>query len=385
MIYLNQYIIMIMKVCERVRKYENSKTEFTLTVTEKSLKDIAAFVNTSGGTIYYGVDDSGKVVGLNDIDDQFTRLTNMIRDSISPDITLFMNAEIIEKNNAKLIRVEVSSGAGKPYYFKSRGIRPDGVYVRQGSSSVPASAERIKAMIVETDGTVYENLRSMEQELTFVVASGEFRNKNLEFGEAQQQTLGIRDRDGLYTNLGLLLSDQCPHIIKAAVFQGTDRTVFRTCSEFSDSLLKQMRDAFAYIEMHMPVLTKYDGLTRTDTPAVAIEAAREAVWNALIHRDYSMISPTLLSLYSDRIEIVSIGGLPAGISMDTVELGVSVCRNNKLANVFYRLGYVEAYGTGLMKIADSYKNSTVKHKLEVTEQAFKITLPFRPEVMNELK
>ena len=344
MIYLNQYIIMIMKVCERVRKYENSKTEFTLTVTEKSLKDIAAFVNTSGGTIYYGVDDSGKVVGLNDIDDQFTRLTNMIRDSISPDITLFMNAEIIEKNNAKLIRVEVSSGAGKPYYFKSRGIRPDGVYVRQGSSSVPASAERIKAMIVETDGTVYENLRSMEQELTFVVASGEFRNKNLEFGEAQQQTLGIRDRDGLYTNLGLLLSDQCPHIIKAAVFQGTDRTVFRTCSEFSDSLLKQMRDAFAYIEMHMPVLTKYDGLTRTDTPAVAIEAAREAVWNALIHRDYSMISPTLLSLYSDRIEIVSIGGLPAGISMDTVELGVSVCRNNKLANVFYRLGYVEAYG-----------------------------------------
>lgn len=97
LIYLNQYIIMIMKVCERVRKYENSKTEFTLTVTEKSLKDIAAFVNTSGGTIYYGVDDSGKVVGLNDIDDQFTRLTNMIRDSISPDITLFMNAEIIEK------------------------------------------------------------------------------------------------------------------------------------------------------------------------------------------------------------------------------------------------------------------------------------------------
>ena len=153
MIYLNQYIIMIMKVYERVRKYENSKTEFTLTVTEKSLKDIAAFVNTSGGTIYYGVDDSGKVVGLNDIDDQFTRLTNMIRDSISPDITLFMNAEIIEKNNAKLIRVEVSSGAGKPYYFKSRGIRPDGVYVRQGSSSVPASAERIKAMIIETDGT----------------------------------------------------------------------------------------------------------------------------------------------------------------------------------------------------------------------------------------
>ena len=144
---------MIMKVGERVRKYEDSKTEFTLTVTEKSLKDIAAFVNTSGGTIYYGVDDSGKVIGLNDIDDQFTRLTNMIRDSISPDITLFMNAEIIEENNAKLIRVEVSSGAGKPYYLKSRGIRPDGVYVRQGSSSVPASAERIKAMIVETGGT----------------------------------------------------------------------------------------------------------------------------------------------------------------------------------------------------------------------------------------
>lgn len=385
MIYLNKYAIIVKKEGETVLKYENSKTEFKLIVTEKSLKEIVAFANTSGGTIYYGVDDLGKAVGLDNIDNQFTALTNMVRDSISPDITLFMNADIVEEDNVKLIRVEVSSGAGKPYYLKSRGIRPDGVYVRQGASSVPASAERIKAMIVETDGTVYENLRSMEQELTFVVAASEFRNKNIEFGAAQQQTLGLRDKDGLYTNLGLLLSDQCPHIIKSAVFQGTDRTTFRTRSEFTGSLLKQMQDAFSYIEMHMPVLTKYEGLTRTDTPAVAVEAAREAILNALIHRDYSIISPTLLSLYSDRIEIVSIGGFPAGISMDTVELGVSVCRNNKLANVFYRLGYVEAYGTGLMKIADSYKNSSVKHKLEVTDHAFKITLPFRPEVMNGLK
>lgn len=134
-------------------------------LTQWSLKEIVAFANTSGGTIYHGIDDSETDVGLDNIDSQFTALTNMVRDSISPDITLFMNADIVEEDNVKLLMVEVSSGAGKPYYLKSGGIKPDGVYVRQGSSSVPASAERIKAMIVETDGTVYENLRSMDAKL----------------------------------------------------------------------------------------------------------------------------------------------------------------------------------------------------------------------------
>lgn len=364
--------------------YENDKTEFISSVTDKSMKEIVAFANSSGGTIYYGVDDSGMVIGIDDIDTEYGRLTNLICDSISPDITLFLSTEISEQNGKKYIRVDVSSGTRKPYYLKSKGIRPEGVYVRQGTSSVPASEERIKAMIVETDGTVYENLRSLDQDLSFITATQEFKTKNIEFETIQQQTLGIRDKDGQYTNLGLLLSDQCPHIIKAAVFQGNDRTTFRTRSEFSGSLFKQMQDAFTYIEMHMPILTEYEGLIRRDTPAVSGDAAREAVLNAIIHRDYSVLSPTLLSLYSDRIEIASIGGLPQGISLSTVNLGLSVCRNYKLANVFYRLGYVETYGTGLMKIADSYKGSSVNYKLDVTNEAFKITLPFKPEVMQKL-
>lgn len=118
----------------------------------------------------------------------------------------------------KYIRADISSGTRKPYYLKSKGIRPEGVYVRQGASSVPASEERIKAMIIETDGTVYEDLRSLEQKLTFITATQEFSIKALKSGAVQQKMLGIRDKDGLYTNLGLLLSDQCPRIIKAAVF-----------------------------------------------------------------------------------------------------------------------------------------------------------------------
>ena len=365
-------------------KYENDKTEFKLTVTDKSLKEIGAFANTAGGIVYFGVDDMGEIVGFEDVDNEYTRLTNMIRDGIAPDITLFLTSEICEHDGLKYIKVEVSAGSRKPYYLKSKGLRPEGVYVRQGTTSVPASDERIKAMIIESDGIEYENLRSMDQELTFVTASQEFANKGLDFKKAQHQTLGIIGKDGLYTNLGLLLSDQCPHIIKAAVFQGKDRTTFRTRSEFTGSLLKQMQDAFSYIEMHMPIHTEYDGLHRKDTPAISGEAAREAVLNAIIHRDYAVISPTLLSLYSDRIEIVSIGGLPQGISLSTVDLGVSVCRNYKLANIFYRLGYIEAYGTGLMKIADSYKDSMTNYKLDVTDEAFKITLPYKPEVLSAL-
>ena len=100
------------------------------------------------------------------------------------------------------------------------------VYVRQGYSSVPATDTAIRRMIKETDGDRFEAMRSLNQELTFEAAKKEFDLRNVEFGPQQMRTLKLVDQDNLYSNLGLLLSDQCVHTIKVAVFQGTDQTVF---------------------------------------------------------------------------------------------------------------------------------------------------------------
>ena len=181
--------------------------------------------------------------------------------------------------------------------------------MRQGSSSVPASAEAIRRMIRETDGASFERNRSLIQELTFHTLQQEMERRKLEFGEAQQKTLGILGEDGLYTNLGLLLSEQCPQSLKVAVFQGTDKQVFRDRREFHGSLLQQIQDAYGYIDYHNQTRATLEGLERVDERDYPPEAVREALLNAVAHRDYSFSGSTQVNIYEDRIEFVSLGGL----------------------------------------------------------------------------
>lgn len=136
-----------------------------------------------------------------------------------------------------------------------------------------------------------------------------------------------------------------------------------------------MEELYAYLDLRNQTKATFEGLYRTDTRDYPEEAMREALLNSLVHRDYSISASTLVSVYDDRIEFVSVGGLPAGIELDDILLGLSVCRNPKLATVFYRLKLIEAYGTGMPKIMSAYNEYDLKPKIEVTNNAFKITLP----------
>ena len=238
----------------------------------------------------------------------------------------------------------------------------------------------IRQMIKETDGDSYEDRRSLSQELSFDYTSSVFEKQHLDLDIPQMKTLGIMTADGIYTNLGLLLSDQCPHIIKAAVFSGTDQDVFQNRREFGGSLLKQVDDAYAFLDMQNEKSATFDGLHRTDHRAYPEAALREALLNAVIHRDYSYAASTLISAYADRMEIVSVGGLISGFSLADVMAGLSICRNPKLANVFYRLDLIEAYGTGLKKIMNAYSGITAETLFQVTENVFKATLPRKTSI-----
>jgi ATP-dependent DNA helicase RecG len=180
---------------------------------------------------------------------------------------------------------------------------------------------------------------------------------------------------GIYTNLGLLLSDQCIHTVKLAVFEGTAKVLFKDRREFTGSLLKQLNDIYEFIDRYNRNRSEIEGLRRTDKRDYPVEAVREALLNALVHRDYSFSDSTLISIFDNRIEFTTIGGLVKGITFDDVMLGISVARNRNLANVLYRLTLIEAYGTGMPKIIRSYEGFSVKPQIEVTDNAFKITLP----------
>lgn len=230
-------------------------------------------------------------------------LKNM-HDAIKPDLTMFLHYETLEEDGKKVVAVSIQRGTERPYYIAKKGLRPEGVYVRQGYSSVPATDSAIRQMIKETDGDHFEEMRSLNQELTFEAAQKEFELRDIEFGSQQMQTLKMIDKEGIYSNLGLLLSDQCVHTIKVAVFQGKDQEVFK-----------------------------------------------------------------------DRIEFVSVEGLVPGMELEDIMVGLSVCRNQNLANVFYRLKLIEAYGTGMRKIIKAYKTQEAQPVIESTKNAFKIILP----------
>ncbi len=358
-----------------MKYYESETVELKSIYVEDIKKEVIAMANGIGGVIYIGVGDNGDVSGIDNADEVIQRVSNTVRDAIKPDVTMFVRYNTITENDKTVIAVEVQSGTNKPYYLHAKGLRPEGVYVRQGTSSVPASDIVIRKMIKDTDGDNYEDMRSLEQNLTFERASEEFAKRNIEFGEPQMRTLGIMASDGQYTNLGLLLSDQCPHIIKAATFAGTDQSNFQNRYEFTGSLLKQIDDAYRFLDLCNETRATFDGLLRQDHRSYPETAIRESLLNAVVHRDYAFSAPTLISVYYDRCEIVSVGGLVSGISIDDVMMGLSVCRNHKLAEVFYRLKLIEAYGTGMQKIHSAYSEHGTSPNIDVTSGAFKITLP----------
>lgn len=353
---------------------ESEKTEFKRTFVGDLNKEVIAFANCGGGEIFVGIDDDGGVCGVDDINDMQLRCTAHIKNTIRPDIMNFVRVEPVVVDGKNVLKIIVCRGSAAPYYIAGKGIRPEGVYVRRGTASSPATQTEILNMIRDTS-VAYEDMRSIEQNLTFVRAGQEFDRAGLPFGDAQKRSLGIVGADGCFTNLGYLLSDQCAQNIKFAVFDGYEKEVFRDRHEFGGSLFGQIEDTMRAIDIYNRQSSpKTDGLLRQDRRDYPEEAIREALLNAVVHRDYAMGGYTLISMFDDRIEFVSLGGLMRGVEMEDIMLGVSYLRNKKLADVFYRLHLIEAYGTGLAKIKASYTGQAKQPVFESTQNAFKVVL-----------
>lgn len=338
-------------------------------------KEIIAFANTEGGELYIGIRNDGSVVGVADPDDVMTRVSNVAHDTILPDVMPFIQIRPVEMEGKQVIKTTIAVGTERPYYLAKEGLKPKGVYVRRGSACIPLNEAGIREMIMETSGKSYEECRSLIQELTFETLKAEMAARNIEFGPSQMKTLKLVGSDGLYTNLALLLSDQCAHTIKVAVFQGNDNAVFRERKEFTGSLLKQLNDAYQFLDFYNKTEASFEGLRRTDRRDYPEDAVREALLNSVIHRDYLFSGSTIINMFDDRVEFISLGGLVRGISMEAIFMGASQSRNPNLAAVFYRLGLVESYGTGVRKIMRLYQDFTSQPIFRTAEGAFTVELP----------
>ena len=183
---------------------ESDTVEFKREFTPDIRATVIAFANTYGGSIYIGIEDDGSICGIKDPDETALQTINMIRDSVCPDVMMFISSQLVEIEHKTVLQIKVAPGTSRPYYLRSKGVRPEGVFVRQGPSTVPASPAAILKMIQETSGNHYEDALSLNQELTFTETEKFFAKNRIPFSSVQKRSLHLSGAHGAWTNLGAL-------------------------------------------------------------------------------------------------------------------------------------------------------------------------------------
>ena len=352
---------------------EDSRIEYKYGFTDSIAKTVVAFSNSGGGSVFLGIDDSGNVVGLDNADEIARRCVQMIHDDVRPDVTNTSMVDVIRLEGKNLVSIMVADGPRKPYYLRSKGFRAEGVYLRQGPASVPVTEEQFNTIVRNVRSQTFESVNSLIQNLTFTYAENVFQKAGLPFDDVHKKQLGLMDAAG-FTNLGYLLSDQCEFEIKAAAFNDDGRSGFTDRQEIRGSLLKQFDDAYSFIRRQMTVSSEIVGIRRVDHEEYPEQAVREILLNGIIHRDYNSVGNTLISVYEDRLEIASPGTLVEDIPESDLMKGASFPRNRRLSEIFYRLGLVEAYGTGIPRVMRLYADSERKPVFDISRSMFRVTL-----------
>ena len=365
---ISAYNITIKVGKESIIMRETRILEFKETITNTFLKTVSAFSNYNGGTILFGVDDDGNVKGLSDVKQACLDIENKINDSISPQ----PNYTLEIQNDDQTIKLTVKGGLQKPYLYKAKA------YKRNDTATIEVDTLEFSRLVLEGKNISFEELPCKDQKLSFEILHRKLKeNIQIEmFNLDTLKTLNLYDNVNGFNNIAGLLADE-NH------FPGIDIV------KFGENIsIIQKRVTFEYIsvldayEKALAVFRDYyqyeviKGVERKIIEKIPEAVFREAIANALIHRVWDIDSHIRVSLFDDRIEIVSPGGLPVGITAEEYLSGkLSVLRNRNLANVFYRLRLVEILGTGIIRIKQLYAESLRKPDFEVSENAIKIVLP----------
>ena len=348
--------------------HETRTLEFKETITNSFLKTVSAFSNYDGGTIIFGIDDDGNVKGLSDAKQSCLDIENKINDSISPqpDYTL----EI--QNNEQTIKLTVKSGLQKPYLYKSKA------YKRNDTATIEVDTLELSRLVLEGKNIRFEELPCKEQELSFEILYRKLKESiQIEvFSQDTLKTLDLYSNANGYNNAAGLLADKnhFPGIDMVKFGENISiiqkRATFEKMSvlEIYEKSLEVFRDYYQYEIIQ--------GSDRKKMEKIPEAAFREAIANALIHRAWDVESQIRVLMFEDRVEVFSPGGLPFGITAEEYLSGrLSVLRNRNLANVFFRLGFVEIFGTGITRIKQLYEESLIKPDFEISENTIKILLP----------
>ena len=342
--------------------------EFKETITNTFLKTVSAFSNYDGGTILFGVDDDGNVKGLPDVKQACLDIENKINDSISPQ----PNYTLEIQNNDKTIKLIVKSGLQKPYLYRSKA------YKRHDTATIEVDKMEFSRLVLDWKNIRFEELPWKEQELSFETLHRKLKDSiQIEtFNLDTLKTLNLYDNVNGFNNAAGLLSDKNHFPGIDIVKFGENINIIQKRSTFENTSVLDVYEKAIDVFRDYYQYEVIQGADRKKIEKIPEAAFREAIANALIHRVWDVDSHIRVSMFDDRIEVVSPGGLPSGITAEEYfSEKLSVLRNRNLANVFYRLGFVEIFGTGITRIKQLYEEGLMKPDFEVSENAIKIVLP----------
>lgn len=354
---------------------ENKYLEFKSTVTNTFLKTVSAYSNFGDGEILFGVNDDGTICGIENADQVCLDIENRINDSISPKPDFELEIDGTEK----IIRLSVREGEYKPYLYKGKAYR------RSDSATIEVDQAELKNLVLEGSNLSFEEIDSGENELIFEELTSKLKEK-LELSVVSEdvlRTLGFFTKNRKYNNAAALLSDKNS-------FYGIDIARFgSSINEIMDreiisgvSILKQYDTAIHMIKRYYQY-EEISGIERKTVQLVPENAYREAIANALIHRDWSINAHIRIAMFPDRIEIKSPGSLPKGLTVQEYENGeISCLRNPILGNVFFRLKYIEMFGTGVTRIKHAYNEARIKPKFAITDNVISVILPVLSDKYN---
>ena len=361
---------------EEIKSGETDRLEFKREVPthdKRYLKTVVAFANGLGGSVVFGIDDKTlDVVGVSD--DELRKMEDALASAISsactPAIVPSFSRETVDGKT--LLVVDVYPGRNTPYHIKAEGL--DGVYVRVGATTRKAEREQVEDLILRGgnrtyDAVVREEETASEAAMTKLcrrISSAHMQNT----GEQIKVTPLMLDGWGVVKKIGRKwhpsvafqwLSANNDHFarVQCAVFADDERTEFIDRQEYSGSLIDQIEEAYKFVLRSIRRGAKIDGLYRKDSYELPPEALREAIVNAVAHRDYRQHAYVQVSVLPGRVEVVSPGTLFDGLTRDEMLTGKSKLRNPVLADVFHKMGIIEKWGTGLPRIFARCANAGV--------------------------
>lgn len=341
---------------------ENKHVEYKEKVTRDLEKEVVAFLNSNeGGVIYFGINKLGKVVGLNNIDQDQLLIKDRLKNNILPSCMGLFDLIVERRDDIDIIKLIVAGGYEKPYYIKRYGLSEKGAFIRVGSSTEPMPTRLIEQLFSKRIRNSIGTMRSPKKGLKFQQLHIYYQSIGKELNDQFARNLELLTEDDSYNYVSYLINDINSISVKVARYQGLNRVNLVESNEYGyESIIKATYQVLDKLNVENRTLTKITPTTRKEQRLWNDIALREAVINAMVHNDYTREVAPKFEIFDDRLEITSYGGLPEGLSEEEFFEGVSILRNKELMRIFKDLDLVEQLGSGIPRILEAYPKESFR-------------------------